>query len=150
MTSPPVSSTTPPLLPLPVLPSPLQPSLAPPLRISRAEGDERGGDMASPLVSSTTPPLLPLPILPSPLQLSLAPPLRISRAEGDESGGDMASVERLASLLRQAVHADLFERPARRILEDTGKALDKATTLLDRCRGHNLIRLLLQEDLQPV
>ncbi|BAF24350.1 uncharacterized protein [Oryza sativa Japonica Group] len=51
-----------------------------------------------------------------------------------------AKVERLASLLRQAARADLYERPARRILDDTGKALDKAAALLDRCRGHGLIR----------
>ncbi|KAG8048201.1 hypothetical protein GUJ93_ZPchr0008g14015 [Zizania palustris] len=38
-------------------------------------------------------------------------------------------VERLATLLRQAARADLYERPARRILDDTGKALDKATAL---------------------
>ncbi|KAG8048203.1 hypothetical protein GUJ93_ZPchr0008g12205 [Zizania palustris] len=49
-------------------------------------------------------------------------------------------VERLATLLRQAARADLYERPARRILDDTGKALDKATALVERCRGHGLIR----------
>ncbi|KAF0898321.1 hypothetical protein E2562_007172 [Oryza meyeriana var. granulata] len=51
-----------------------------------------------------------------------------------------AKVERLATLLRQAARADLYERPARRILDDTGKALDKAAALLDRCRGHGLVR----------
>ncbi|CAM0911695.1 unnamed protein product [Alopecurus aequalis] len=51
-----------------------------------------------------------------------------------------AKVERLASLLRQAARADLYERPARRILDDTGKALDKAAALLDRCRGHGIVR----------
>uniref|UniRef100_A0ACD5ZTL9 Uncharacterized protein n=1 Tax=Avena sativa TaxID=4498 RepID=A0ACD5ZTL9_AVESA len=50
-----------------------------------------------------------------------------------------AKVERLASLLRQAARADLYERPARRILDDTGKALDKAALLLDRCRGHGIV-----------
>ncbi|KAF7108739.1 hypothetical protein CFC21_109146 [Triticum aestivum] len=48
-------------------------------------------------------------------------------------------VERLASLLRQAARADLYERPARRILDDTGKALDKAAALLDRCRAHGIV-----------
>ncbi|KAL6858673.1 hypothetical protein ACP4OV_017675 [Aristida adscensionis] len=48
-------------------------------------------------------------------------------------------VERLSTLLRQAARADLYERPARRILEDTGKALDKAAALLDRCRGGGLV-----------
>ena len=51
-----------------------------------------------------------------------------------------AKVERLASLLRQAARADLYERPARRILDDTGKALDKALLLVDRCRGHGIVR----------
>ncbi|KAL5219953.1 hypothetical protein ABZP36_024666 [Zizania latifolia] len=49
-------------------------------------------------------------------------------------------VERLATLLRQAARADLYERPARRILDDTGKALDKAAALVERCRGHGLVR----------
>uniref|UniRef100_A0A0D9XAJ7 DUF7792 domain-containing protein n=1 Tax=Leersia perrieri TaxID=77586 RepID=A0A0D9XAJ7_9ORYZ len=53
-----------------------------------------------------------------------------------------SKVERLATLLRQAARADLYERPARRILDDTGKALDKAAALLDRCRGHGLLRRL--------
>ncbi|XP_048545884.1 uncharacterized protein LOC125524893 isoform X2 [Triticum urartu] len=48
-------------------------------------------------------------------------------------------VERLASLLRQAARADLYERPARRILDDTGKALDKAAALLDRCRARGIV-----------
>uniref|UniRef100_N1QWY1 DUF7792 domain-containing protein n=1 Tax=Aegilops tauschii TaxID=37682 RepID=N1QWY1_AEGTA len=48
-------------------------------------------------------------------------------------------VERLASLLRQAARADLYERPARRILDDTGKVLDKAAALLDRCRAHGIV-----------
>ncbi|XP_062190950.1 uncharacterized protein LOC133894796 [Phragmites australis] len=50
-----------------------------------------------------------------------------------------AKVERLAILLRQAARADLYERPARRIFEDTDKALDKAAALLERCRGHGLV-----------
>ncbi|KAL6646300.1 hypothetical protein ACP70R_017908 [Stipagrostis hirtigluma subsp. patula] len=50
-----------------------------------------------------------------------------------------AKVEHLSILLRQAARADLYERPARRILDDTGKALDKAAALLERCRGGGLV-----------
>ncbi|KAG8050423.1 hypothetical protein GUJ93_ZPchr0009g368 [Zizania palustris] len=51
-----------------------------------------------------------------------------------------AKVERLAGLLRQAARADLYERPARRIFDDTEKALDKAIALVDKCRAHGLVR----------
>ncbi|EES15234.1 uncharacterized protein LOC8058038 [Sorghum bicolor] len=51
-----------------------------------------------------------------------------------------AKLERLSTLLRQAARADLYERPARRILEDTDKALDKAAALLERCCGHGFVR----------
>lgn len=51
-----------------------------------------------------------------------------------------AKVERLAGLLRQAARADLYERPARRIFDDTEKALDKALALVDKCRAHGLVR----------
>lgn len=51
-----------------------------------------------------------------------------------------AKVERLAALLRQAARADLYERPARRIFDDTEKALDKALALVDKCRAHGLVR----------
>ncbi|TVU04622.1 hypothetical protein EJB05_47745, partial [Eragrostis curvula] len=50
-----------------------------------------------------------------------------------------ARVERVATLLRQAARADLYERPARRILEETEKALDKTGLLLDRCRAQGLV-----------
>ncbi|XP_051189141.1 uncharacterized protein [Lolium perenne] len=51
-----------------------------------------------------------------------------------------SKVERLATLLRQAARADLYERPARRIFDDTEKALDKALALVDKCRAHGLVR----------
>ncbi|KAK3124060.1 hypothetical protein QOZ80_8AG0639890 [Eleusine coracana subsp. coracana] len=44
-------------------------------------------------------------------------------------------IERVATMLRQAARADLYERPARRILAETETALDKAGALLARCRG---------------
>ncbi|OEL28956.1 hypothetical protein BAE44_0010025 [Dichanthelium oligosanthes] len=52
-------------------------------------------------------------------------------------------IERLSTLLRQAARADLYERPARRILGDTDRALDKAAALLDRCCGRGLLRRVL-------
>ncbi|CAM0952686.1 unnamed protein product [Alopecurus aequalis] len=51
-----------------------------------------------------------------------------------------SKIERLAALLRQAARADLYERPARRIFDDTEKALDKALQLVDKCRAHGLVR----------
>ncbi|BAF25698.2 Os09g0536200 [Oryza sativa Japonica Group] len=51
-----------------------------------------------------------------------------------------AKVERLAGQLRQAARADLYERPARRIFDDTEKALDKAMALVDKCRAHGVVR----------
>ncbi|KAJ1269539.1 hypothetical protein BS78_07G219300 [Paspalum vaginatum] len=51
-----------------------------------------------------------------------------------------AKLERVSTLLRQAARADLYERPARRILGDTDKALDKAAALLERCCGHGFLR----------
>ncbi|KAJ3692788.1 hypothetical protein LUZ60_011883 [Juncus effusus] len=51
-----------------------------------------------------------------------------------------AKTERLASLLRQAARADLYERPARRIMADTEQVLDKALALVIKCRAGGLIK----------
>ncbi|CAL9072507.1 unnamed protein product [Musa textilis] len=51
-----------------------------------------------------------------------------------------AKTERLAGLLRQAARADLYERPARRIMNDTEQVLDKALALVAKCRAHGLVR----------
>ncbi|PUZ52588.1 hypothetical protein GQ55_6G282400 [Panicum hallii var. hallii] len=48
-------------------------------------------------------------------------------------------IERLSTLLRQAARAELYERPARRILGDTDRALDKAAALLERCCGRGIL-----------
>ncbi|KAJ4776996.1 armadillo repeat only 2 [Rhynchospora pubera] len=48
--------------------------------------------------------------------------------------------ERLASLLRQAARADLYERPARRIMVDTEQVLDKAFALVSKCRAGGLVK----------
>ncbi|OAY77835.1 hypothetical protein ACMD2_03196 [Ananas comosus] len=51
-----------------------------------------------------------------------------------------AKAERLAGLLRQAARADLYERPARRIMDDTEQVLDKAVALVSKCRAHGLVK----------
>ncbi|KAG6403961.1 hypothetical protein SASPL_136195 [Salvia splendens] len=51
--------------------------------------------------------------------------------------------EKLATLLRQAARAsgDLYERPTRRIIEDTEQVLDKALTLVFKCRSNGIRRI---------
>ncbi|PKI43810.1 uncharacterized protein LOC116201230 [Punica granatum] len=53
-----------------------------------------------------------------------------------------AKTEKLAGLLRQAARAssDLYERPTRRIIDDTEQVLDKALILVHKCRGNSLIK----------
>ncbi|EHA8588661.1 hypothetical protein COCNU_scaffold006198G000050 [Cocos nucifera] len=51
-----------------------------------------------------------------------------------------AKTERLAALLRQAARAELYERPARRIVDDTEQVLDKALALVSKCRAHGLMK----------
>lgn len=53
-----------------------------------------------------------------------------------------AKTEKLAGLLRQAARAssDLYERPTRRIIEDTEQALDKALTLVIKCRANGIMK----------
>ncbi|XP_073012474.1 uncharacterized protein [Typha latifolia] len=51
-----------------------------------------------------------------------------------------SKTERLAVLLRQAARADLYERPARRIMDDTEQVLDKALALVTKCRAHGLMK----------
>ncbi|XP_010941293.1 uncharacterized protein [Elaeis guineensis] len=51
-----------------------------------------------------------------------------------------AKTERLAGLLRQAARAELYERPARRIMNDTEQVLEKALTLVSRCRARGLMK----------
>ncbi|KAK4778069.1 hypothetical protein SAY87_018256 [Trapa incisa] len=55
-----------------------------------------------------------------------------------------AKTEKLAGLLRQAARAsnDLYERPTRRIIDDTEQVLEKALILVDKCRGNSLIKRL--------
>ncbi|KAL0421829.1 UNVERIFIED_CONTAM: hypothetical protein Slati_3205800 [Sesamum latifolium] len=51
--------------------------------------------------------------------------------------------EKLVSLLRQAARAsgDLYERPTRRIIDDTEQVLDKALTLVLKCRANGIARI---------
>ncbi|XP_028774600.1 uncharacterized protein LOC114731563 [Neltuma alba] len=50
--------------------------------------------------------------------------------------------ERLAGLLRQAARAssDLYERPTRRIIEETEQVLTKAHSLILKCRANGLVK----------
>ncbi|KAJ9172670.1 hypothetical protein P3X46_015884 [Hevea brasiliensis] len=52
-----------------------------------------------------------------------------------------SKTEKLASLLRQAVRAssDLYERPTRRIIDDTEQVLDKALALVQKCEPNDLM-----------
>lgn len=53
-----------------------------------------------------------------------------------------AKTEKLAGLLRQAARAgnELYERPTRRIIDDTEQVLDKALTLVVKCRDNGIIK----------
>ncbi|EXB39282.1 hypothetical protein L484_024977 [Morus notabilis] len=53
-----------------------------------------------------------------------------------------AKTEKLAGLLRQAARAssDLYERPTRRIIDDTEQALDKALALVIKCRANGIMK----------
>ncbi|XP_010271558.1 PREDICTED: uncharacterized protein LOC104607588 [Nelumbo nucifera] len=53
-----------------------------------------------------------------------------------------SKTEKLATLLRQAARAssDLYERPTRRIIDDTEQVLDKAVVLVTKCRANGLMK----------
>ncbi|KAK2657002.1 hypothetical protein Ddye_010054 [Dipteronia dyeriana] len=53
-----------------------------------------------------------------------------------------SKTEKLAALLRQAARAssDLYERPTRRIIDDTEQVLEKAFSLVFKCRANGLIK----------
>ncbi|CAH9098567.1 unnamed protein product [Cuscuta epithymum] len=53
-----------------------------------------------------------------------------------------SKAEKLAALLRQAKRAssDLYERPTRRILDDTEQVLVKAVALVQKCRSHGIVK----------
>ncbi|KAL1569728.1 hypothetical protein AAHA92_01169 [Salvia divinorum] len=53
-----------------------------------------------------------------------------------------SKTEKLAALLRQAARAsnDLYERPTRRIVDETVQVLDKALSLVLKCRGNGLMK----------
>ncbi|XP_022740380.1 uncharacterized protein LOC111292327 [Durio zibethinus] len=55
-----------------------------------------------------------------------------------------SKAEKLAGLLRQAARAssDLYERPTRRIIDDTEQVLDKALSLVLKCRANGLMKRL--------
>ncbi|KAK0605305.1 hypothetical protein LWI29_025228 [Acer saccharum] len=53
-----------------------------------------------------------------------------------------SKTEKLAALLRQAARAsaELYERPTRRIIDDTEQVLEKAFSLVFKCRANGLIK----------
>ncbi|KAF5961884.1 hypothetical protein HYC85_003093 [Camellia sinensis] len=53
-----------------------------------------------------------------------------------------SKTEKLVTLLRQAARAssDLYERPTRRIIDDTDQVLEKALALVHKCRAHGLVK----------
>ncbi|OIV94846.1 hypothetical protein TanjilG_22043 [Lupinus angustifolius] len=53
-----------------------------------------------------------------------------------------SKTEKLATLLRQAARArsDIYERPARRIIQDTHHVLDKTLSLVLKCRANGLVK----------
>jgi hypothetical protein len=53
-----------------------------------------------------------------------------------------AKTEKLAGLLRQAARAsnDLYERPTRRIIDDTEQVLDKSLALVIKCRANGIMK----------
>ncbi|OMO74494.1 Armadillo [Corchorus capsularis] len=55
-----------------------------------------------------------------------------------------SKTEKLATLLRQAARAsnDLYERPTRRIIDDTEQVLEKALVLVIKCRANGLMKRL--------
>ncbi|XP_073289008.1 uncharacterized protein [Primulina huaijiensis] len=53
-----------------------------------------------------------------------------------------SKTEKLTGLLRQAARAsnDLYERPTRRIIDDMEQVLDRALSLVLKCRGNGLVK----------
>lgn len=53
-----------------------------------------------------------------------------------------SKTEKLAGLLRQAARAssELYERPTRRIIDDTDQVLEKALVLVQKCKAHGVVK----------
>ncbi|GFY87900.1 armadillo repeat only 2 [Actinidia rufa] len=83
-------------------------------------------------------------ILAKPIQL--ADQVIKSADEASSFKADCAEIKvkagKLVDLLRQAARAsnDLYERPTRRIIDDTDQVLDKALALVQKCRAHGLVK----------
>ena len=83
-------------------------------------------------------------ILAKPIQLAD----QVSKAADEASAfkqdcGELKSkAEKVAGLLRQAARAssDLYERPTRRIIEDTEQVLEKALSLVLKCRANGIMK----------
>lgn len=83
-------------------------------------------------------------ILAKPIQLSDQVVKAADEASSfkQECGELKAKTEKLAGLLRQAARAssDLYERPTRRIIDDTEQMLEKALSLVLKCRANGLMK----------
>ncbi|XP_050209279.1 uncharacterized protein LOC126659990 [Mercurialis annua] len=83
-------------------------------------------------------------ILKRPIQLadSVIKTADEAQSSKDECSEVKAKTEKLATLLRQAARAsnDLYERPTRRIIDDTEQVLDKALNLVIKCRASGLMK----------
>uniref|UniRef100_A0A7N0UD13 DUF7792 domain-containing protein n=1 Tax=Kalanchoe fedtschenkoi TaxID=63787 RepID=A0A7N0UD13_KALFE len=84
-------------------------------------------------------------ILTNPIQLADQVITAASEASSvkQECADLKSKTEKLANLLRQAARAssDLYERPTRRIVEDTVQVLSKALTLALKCRSNGFKRV---------
>ncbi|XWS42175.1 hypothetical protein CRYUN_Cryun17cG0145400 [Craigia yunnanensis] len=83
-------------------------------------------------------------ILAKPIQLAD----QVTKAAGEASAFKQecaelkSKTEKLAGLLRQAARAssDLYERPTSRIIDDTEQVLEKALSLVHKCRANGLMK----------
>ncbi|KAF3782868.1 hypothetical protein EJ110_NYTH17837 [Nymphaea thermarum] len=75
-------------------------------------------------------------------QVTKAADLPIQQTFRQECAEIKSKTERLADLLRQAARAssDLYERPTRRIIDDTEQVLEKALALVVKCRAAGVVR----------
>nr|XP_043608552.1 uncharacterized protein LOC122580345 [Erigeron canadensis] len=84
-------------------------------------------------------------ILARPIQLAdqIIKETEFARSYRQECAEIKERTEKLVGLLRQAARAsnDLYERPTRRIIDDTEQVLDKALILVIKCRANGFSRI---------
>ncbi|XP_035542846.1 uncharacterized protein LOC118345298, partial [Juglans regia] len=83
-------------------------------------------------------------ILATPIQLAdqVAKAAEEASSFKQECAEIKSKTEKLAGLLRQAARAssDLYERPTRRIIDDTDQVLEKALSLVVKCRVNGIVK----------